>query len=487
MTAPPLEYSSTPRRDSYDAVIVGSGPNGLAAAITIAKTGRSVLVMEAAPDIGGGMRSRELTGSGFIHDVCSAVHPLGVASRFFRDLPLADFGLEWIHPEASVAHALDVDTPVVMYPSLEQTAAGLGADGPRYMRLLAPFVERADELLEQLLAPFTLFPRSPLLLLRFGLRAMRSATGLARGWFREDAAPALFAGLAAHSLLPLEHKLTAGVGMLFAVMGHMRSWPIARGGSQAIADALVGYLRSLGGEVITNSRVTQMSDLPPAKAYLFDTIPRTLSRVAGDALPQHFRNKLEAFRHGPGVYKVDWALDGPIPWRHDGYKTAATVHIGGTMGDVAAAERAPWQGECAQAPFILLSQQSLFDSTRAPAGKHVVWSYCHAPSGTTVDMTERIAARIEQFAPGFRDRVIARHVMDPAAMESHNANYPGGDITGGVMDLRQAFSRPVSLFNPYGTPAPQLFLCSASTPPGAGVHGMCGYFAAQAALKRVLR
>jgi len=481
------EYSSTPKRDSYDAVVVGSGPNGLAAAVTLAKAGRSVLVMEAAADVGGGMRSRELTRSGFVHDVCSAVHPLGVASPFFRDLPLTEFGLEWVFPEASLVHALEPETPVVLYPSVERTAAELGSDGERYRRLMAPFVQRGDVLLEHLLAPFTLFPRNPLLLLRFGLHGIRSAVGLARARFRDERARGLFAGMAAHSVLPLERKLTGAVGLLFAVMGHLRSWPVARGGSQSIADALVRYLRSLGGEVVHETAVTTMSDMPRAKAYLFDTIPRTLSRIAGDALPERYRRKLEAFRHGPGIYKLDWALEGAIPWRHEGYKKAATVHIGGTLADVAAGERAPWEGRCAEDPFVLLSQQSLFDDTRAPDGKHVGWAYCHVPHGSAADLTERIEARIEKFAPGFRDLISERHVMTPAAMAAHNANYPGGDITGGVMDLGQMFTRPVSLFNPYGTPAKNLFLCSASTPPGAGVHGMCGYFAAKAALKRVLR
>lgn len=495
LTAPncsPLRYEDAPRRDAYDAIIVGSGPNGLAAAITLAQAGRQVLVVEGASDVGGGTRTRQLCETGFRHDVCSAVHPLGVASPFFRNVPLAEHGLEWVFPEASLVHALAPKQPVVMYPSVERTAEGLGADGEAYRRLLEPFVHRGEELLDLLLAPFTFFPKSPLLMARFGLRGIRSTTGLARSWFKDEAARGLFAGMAAHSVLPLERALTAAVGMLFGVMGHIRSWPVAKGGSQAIADSMVRYLRSLGGEVVADFWVKDMNELPRAKAYLFDTTPAAMADIAGDSLPKKYRERLRAFRHGPGVFKLDWTLDGPIPWCNEDFAKAATVHIGGDLAEVAAAERAPWEGRCSDKPFILLSQQSLFDSTRAPEGKHVGWAYCHVPhgAGESLGADQRLAecmeARIEEFAPGFRDLIRHRHVMAPSDMQQHNANYPGGDITGGVMDWRQLFTRPIHLLNPYATAASNIFLCSASTPPGAGVHGMCGYFAARAALAGAL-
>jgi phytoene dehydrogenase-like protein len=487
-SASELKFQTKPSKENYDAVIIGSGPNGLAAAITLAQAGRSVLVLEAAPDIGGGTRSSELTQPGFIHDVCSAVHPLGVSSPFFKSVPLKDFGLEWIYPEASLVHALTPDRAVVLYPDMEKTIAGLGVDGDAYRRLLAPFMPKADALLSQILQPFNPFPKTPILMARFGLRGMSSAVSLANRYFKEDAAKGLFAGMAGHSVLPLEQSFTGAVGLMFGVIGHLVSWPIAKGGSQAIAHAMARYLQSLGGEIVVQCPVKKIDDLPEARAYLFNTTPSAMSAIADDSLPAPYRRKLEAFRHGPGVYKIDWALSGPIPWKNEDFKKAATVHIGGTLEEIAAAERAPWENRCAVKPFVLLCQQSLFDKSRVPKeGQHTGWAYCHVPHGSTENVEERIINQIERFAPGFRDLILESSTMDCRAMATHNLNYIGGDITGGVMDIGQLFKRPVNLFSPYSTPNPKIFICSSSTPPGAGVHGMCGYFAAKAALKKALR
>jgi phytoene dehydrogenase-like protein len=472
-------------RRSYDAVVIGSGPNGLAAAITIARQQRSVLVVEAEATIGGGARSAELTLPGFVHDVCSAIHPLGIASPFFRSLMLAEHGLEWIHPPAALAHPLDDGTVAVLERSLEDTGRTLGPDADSYRRLMEPLVSHADDLFFETLGPLRP-PRHPITLTRFGLRAVRSAWGLAHAWFKGPHARALFAGMAAHSILPLEQMLTAAVGLMLGVAGHAVGWPVPRGGSQRIADALTAYLRSLGGELVTNWRVQSLTELPSARAYLFDTAPRHLARICGKLLPTRFRQKLDRFRHGPGAFKLDWALDGPIPWRAEGCRRAATVHLGGTLEEIAAGESVVWRGSHPDRPYVLVAQQSLFDPTRAPAGKHTGWAYCHVPPGSTVDMTEAIEQQMERFAPGFRDCILARSVLTPGDFERHNANYVGGDISGGVMDIWQLFTRPTARLVPYSTPAKGIFLCSASTPPGGGVHGMCGYFAARAALRTLL-
>jgi phytoene dehydrogenase-like protein len=393
--------------------------------------------------------------------------------------------LEWIQPPAPLAHPLDDGSAAVMERSLEDTGRTLGADAAAYRRLYGPLVDHAAALFGETLGPLR-FPWHPLLLARFGLRAVRSAVGLANAWFRAPHARALFAGNAAHSIMPLEQMLTASIGIMLSVAGHAVGWPLPRGGSQRITGALVSLLRSLGGEIVTGWRVQSMVELPPARAYLFDTAPVHLARIAGPRLPSRFRRQLERFRHGPGIFKLDWALDGPIPWRAEDCRRAATVHVGGTLEEIAAAERAVWRGEHPERPFVLVAQQSLFDPTRAPAGKHTGWAYCHVPHGSTLDRTAAIERQIERFAPGFRDLILARSVLTSAAMEQHNANYIGGDIAGGVMDLWQLFTRPTVRLVPYATPAPDIFLCSASTPPGAGVHGMCGYFAAEAALRTVL-
>ena len=470
-----------------DAVVVGSGPNGLAAAIRLAQTGKSVTILEAEDTIGGGTRSAALTLPGFVHDICSAVHPLAVGSAFFRTLPLERYGLEYVHPAVPLAHPLDATT-AVLSRSIEETSVGLGADGPAYARLMSPLARQADFLMGQFFAPIHLSPGAaahPLLLARFGLLAIQSTVSLAKRWFKQAPARALFAGLGAHSIQPLENLSTGGYSLMLGVSGHAYGWPVARGGSQKIADALTAHLRSLGGSVSTGRRVGSMADLPPARAYLFDLTPRQLLAIAGDALPSAYRRQLQKFRYGAGVFKVDWALDAPIPWRDPRCLRAGTVHLGGTLEEIAASEAAVGKGRTVDAPFVILAQASLFDPTRAPAGKHTVWAYCHVPNGSTEDMTGRIEAQIERFAPGFTNRILARNVMAPADIERHNANCVGGDINGGSADLRQWFLRPTRRL--YSTPNPQIYICSSSTPPTGGVHGLCGYFGAQAALRRAFR
>jgi phytoene dehydrogenase-like protein len=465
------------------AVVVGSGPNGLAAAIALTQRGHSVLVVEASEQIGGGTRSGALTLPGFVHDVCSAVHPMTVASPFLRTLPLAEHGLEWVHPEAACAHPLD-DGAAVLERSVEATADALGPDARAYRQLMGPLTAGAQGLFHDLLGPFQL-PRHPFTALRFGLGAIRSGKGLADARFRTDAARAIIAGLAAHAVLPLEQSPSAAIALMLGVAGHAVGWPFPRGGAQKIADALASYFRSLGGEIQTGRTVRSIDEFAGARAILLDVTPRQVLALAGHRLPGRYRRALERFRYGPGVFKVDWALSGPIPWRSAACARAGTVHVGGTLEEVAAAERAPWRGEHPERPFVLLAQPTLFDPTRAPAGKHVAWGYCHVPHGSTIDMTERIEAQIERFAPGFRDLIIARHTMNTRAMEAHNANHIGGDIGGGVVDWWQLLTRPVIRWNPYSTPLRGLFICSSSTPPGGGVHGMCGYFAARSALRHL--
>jgi phytoene dehydrogenase-like protein len=467
---------------TYDAVVVGAGPNGLASAITLARAGRSVLVLEGQQTIGGGTRSDELTLPGFVHDVCSAIHPLGVASPFFRDLPLAQYGLEWVFPPAAVAHPFDDGSAAVLERSVDATGESLGRDAAAYRRLMGPLLADWEGLASDLLGPLPLPPRHPLAMARFGLKAVRSARGLAESAFEGDRARALFAGLAAHSILPLERPVSAAFGLVLGTVAHAVGWPMARGGSGQIADALAAHLRSLGGEIVTGRCVESLDQLPPAGAILLDVTPRQLLQIAGDRLPTRYRRALGRYRYGPGVFKLDWALDGPIPWKAPACSRAGTVHLGGTLPEIAASEQAVWRGELSERPYVIVVQQTLFDPTRAPEGKHTGWAYCHVPNGSTIDMTERIEAQLERFAPGFRDLILARSVMSPTALERHDPNYIGGDINGGVQDLGQLFTRPVARINPYTTPVRGLYLCSSSTPPGGGVHGMCGYFAAKAAL-----
>jgi phytoene dehydrogenase-like protein len=468
----------------FDAVVVGAGPNGLAAAITLARAGASVAVIEAADGIGGGARTAELTLPGFVHDVCSGAHPMGILSPCFREWPLAEHGLEWIRPGASVAHPRDGAPAVMLWRSLERTWRGLGRDGPRYRRLVAPFLRDPHGLLGDLLGPLQL-PAHPLLFVRFGALAAWPATWLAKAAFRDEAARALFAGCAAHSILPLSQPMTSALGLIFTLTAHVEDWPVARGGSIAITRALAGYLGSLGGRIETGRRIRAAADLPPARVYLFDTDPRQLAAIAGPALPAGYVRRLRRYRYGPGVFKVDYALDGPIPWSDPSCLEASTVHVGGSLDEIAASERAMWRGEHAERPFLIVVQQSQFDPTRAPPGKHTGYAYCHVPHGSSVDMTDRIEAQLERFAPGFRDRVLARHRLGPAELERDNPNYVGGAITGGAADVTQLFTRPVARLDPYSTPNPRVWLCSASTPPGGGVHGMCGFHAATHALRRL--
>lgn len=468
-----------------DAVVVGSGPNGLAAAVELARAGAEVHVIEAHATLGGGTRTTELTLPGFRHDVCSACHPMGILSPFFRTLPLHEHGLRWIAPKASVAHPLDGEPAVLLRRSVAETGRGLGADAAAYERLLRPHLADPHALLADLLAPLRL-PRHPLRMLRFGLDAIRSAAGLARARFRGERARALFAGCAAHSILPLETPLTAAMGLVFCLTGHVEDWPVAAGGSASITSALASLLTSLGGTIETGRRIAAFSELPPAKAYLFDTSPAELAAIAGPALPAGYVRRLGRFRYGPGVFKIDWALAGPIPWKDAAILDASTVHIGGRLDAVAAAEAAVWRGDHPAQPFVLLCQQSQFDPSRAPAGQHTGYAYCHVPAGSTVDCTRAIEDQVERFAPGFRDLVLARHTMTAHDFERYNPAFVGGAVTGGVADLGQLFTRPVARLSPYTTPNPRIFLCSASTPPGGGVHGMCGYFAARAALRRML-
>ena len=467
---------------SYDAVVIGSGPNGLAAAITLAQAGWRVLVVEAKATPGGGMRTQEITLPGFKHDICAAIHPLGIASPFFRRLPLANFGLAWILPPVSLAHPLDDGSAVAVTTSLDATADELGADGRAWRLLFGPIVAQWENALDDLLAPFQI-PRHPLLYAGYALPLAAPAALLARTLFRGERARAVIAGMAGHSVLPLERPPTGAFGLLLSLLAQTVGWPVAKGGSQAIADALVRYAQSLGVELVCGWEVTDIAELPPARACLFDTAPKGLLQIAGERLPAGYRRQLERFRYNPGVFKIDWALDGPIPWTAAACRQSATVHIGGTLDEIAAAERAVWRGEHPARPYVLLAQQSLFDPTRAPAGKQVAWAYCHVPNGSTEDMTSAIEQQVERFAPGFRGRILARATRHAAAMETYNPNYVGGDINGGVQDLLQHFTRPSLSLTPYRTPARGIYLCSSSTPPGGGVHGMCGHYAGQTVLR----
>ena len=439
-------------------------------------------VLEAAEEVGGGLRSGELTLPGFVHDHCSAIHPLVPGSPFFRSLPLAEHGLELVESPAPLAHPLEDGSAVLLERSVGETAAGLGADGPAYSRLMGPIVESWEALEPGILGPVVAVPRHPLGLARFGLQALRPAARLARSRFAGLRARALLAGCAAHSMLPLGRSPSAGFGLVLLAAGHRFGWPFPRGGARRLADALVSLLRAHGGEVETGVRVASLRDLDPARAVLCDVGPWALARIARPALPETYRRRLGAFRYGPGAFKVDYALDGPIPWTAVECARAATVHVGGTLDEIVASEREPWAGRHAERPFVLLAQHSLFDDARAPAGKHTLWAYCHVPHGSTVDMSGRIEAQIERFAPGFRERILARSVLGPLELERRNPNLVGGDLNGGAADLRGVLARPVLTPNPYATPVPGLYLCSASTPPGGGVHGMCGHLAARAAL-----
>ena len=466
-----------------DSVVIGSGPNGLAAAIRLAQAGRAVAVLEAAEVCGGGARSAELTLPGFVHDPFAAVFPVAAASPYFRDLALGQHGLTWIYPPAPLAHPLDDGSAVMLYRSVAETAAGLGADQAAYVQMMQPLVDDAARLIPDLLAP----PggqRHPLALVRFGQHAVRSATGFACSHFHGDEARALLAGNAAHAFLPLEAPLTAGFGLFLALLGHAVGWPIARGGAGAVSSALVSVLESLGGEIAVNQRVTSLDEVPAAREIFFDTSPRQMSTIAGEHLPARFRRRLARHRYGPGAFKIDYALDGPVPWTAAACLGAGTVHIGGSLEEIASSESEVNAGGHPEQPFVIVSQPSLFDPARAPENGQTLWAYCHVPAGSRKDMTDHIERQIERFAPGFRDRILARHVMGPAALEAANANLAGGAINGGVQDARAYLGWALSRPSPYATPNPALYRCSAATPPGGGVHGMAGFHAAEYALWR---
>ena len=469
-----------------DALVVGSGPNGLAAAIRLAQAGKSVRVYEAQEAIGGGLRSAELTTTGSVHDVCATVFATALESPFLNTLPLATFGAEFVHPEIPFAHPLDDGTAVVAQRSVDATADGLDRDdASTYRALMSPLVAAHGPLMETLFAPLagTAGLRQPCFMASFGRDAIWSASGLARSRFRGERARALFAGAAAHSLVPLEFAATAGYGLALVLTAHSVGWPVARGGSQRIADAMAAYLRTLGGEIVTGERIESLAQLPPHRAVLCDVSPSAFVRMAGDRLTASYRTRLEKFRRGPGVFKMDWTLSSAVPWRAAECRRAGTLHLGGTLAEIAESERGPWNGRISERPYVLVVQPTVFDSSRAPAGRHTLWAYCHVPNDSPIDMSSVIESEIERSAPGFRECVIARHAMGPSAMEARNANILGGDIAGGAADFAQILARPVFAADPYKTPIDGVYLCSSSTPPGVGVHGMCGYHAAQSALR----
>lgn len=471
-----------PKRDRYDAVVVGAGPNGLAAAITLGRRFDAVLLLEAAGTIGGGARSKALTLPGFIHDVCSTVQPLSLASPFFRQLDLPQHGLEWIQPEIALAHPFEDGSALFLHRSLEVTTDALGTDGQAYRRLLQPFVENAQPLMADVLKPLH-FPESPRLMARFALHGLRSLRGLVETQFQSDRTRALFAGLAAHAMLPLERTATAAFAMVLAVLAHAVGWPVIKGGSQNLADALADCFQTNGGEIVTGRPIASASDLPKADSYFFDVTPRQLLRIEGLGLTDGYRKRLARFRYGPGVYKMDWALKEPIPWKADLCRKAGTVHLGHSCGEIAASIREVSAGNVPSSPYIILAQPSLFDPSRAPAGRHTAWAYSHVPHGSCADVSSLVESKIERYAPGFREVILARSVLSAAAMEEYNPNYVGGDINGGRQDLSQLYTRPVAALNPYRTSAKNIYLCSSSTPPGGGVHGLCGCYAAQSACK----
>lgn len=470
------------KRD-YDAIIVGSGPNGLAAAITIQQAGLSVLLVEAKATIGGGLRSVELTLPHFVHDICSAIHPLAAGSPFFKALPLEQYGLEFIYPAIAAAHPFDDGRAAALYHSIERTAQALGEDKDAYLELMEPLVKSWPLIAADILGPLH-FPKHPIAMAYFGLKALTAATQLAKRFHTKEAR-GLWAGMAAHSIQPLSNRATSAIGLVLLITGHIGGWPIAKGGSNAIAKALASYFVSLGGIIETNFYVRSLSQLPSSHAVLFDVTPRQLLSIAGRQFSSLYKWQLNRYRYGMGVFKIDWALDGPIPFTAPECRQAGTVHLGSTLEDIAASEQLTAKGKLPDKPFVLLAQQSLFDSSRAPEEKQTAWAYCHVPNGSEVNMTERIEKQVERFAPGFRDRIIGRHIMNTAQMEAYNPNYIGGDINGGVIDIGQLFTRPALRLSPYKTSAKGIYICSSSTPPGGGVHGMCGYHGAKRALKDV--
>jgi len=472
-----------PEKHEYDAVVVGSGPNGLAAAILMQQNGLSVLLIEGKETIGGGMRSADLTLPGYLHDVCSAIHPLAVSSPFLATLPLAEHGLEYIYPDVAAAHPFDDGSAAFIKNSIPETAGQFGVDRQVYIDLIQPVVNDWPSIARDALGPLH-FPKYPLAMVRFGLKALRSASSLADR-FKTEQAKGLFAGMGAHCMQPLTNLSSAATALILLSTAHLKGWPLPKGGSQQIANALASYFISLGGEIETNRYIKSLEQLPSSKAILFDVTPKQLLQIAGHEFSNIYKWQLKRYRYGMGVYKVDWALDGPIPFSNDSCRHAGTVHLGNSFAEIAASEQLTWNGRHPEKPFVLLAQQSLFDNRRAPGGKHTVWAYCHVPNGSTIDMTEAIEKQVERFAPGFRERILAKHVMNPVQVEEYNPNYIGGDINGGAFDIGQLFTRPALRWSPYRTSAKGLYICSSSTPPGGGVHGMCGYHAAKRALKDV--
>lgn len=470
-------------QQDFDAVVVGSGPNGLSAAITLQQAGLSVLLIEGKDTIGGGLRSAELTLPGFIHDVCSAIHPMATLSPFFGTLPLQQHGLEFIYPEVAAAHPFDDGSAAVLKRSVEETAQSLGADADRYIRLMQPVVKGLPLLAPDILGPLR-FPKHPLIMARFGLDALTSATFLAKR-FHTMQARGLWAGMAAHAIQPLTNLTSSAIGLVLLGAAHVQGWPLPKGGSMSIANALAAYFQSLGGKIETGLHVRNLSQLPAARALMFDITPRQLLEIAGDRFSGLYKWQLQRYRYGMGVFKIDWALDGPIPFTAPACREAGTVHLGNTLEEIAAGELASYRGSVPQKPFVLLAQQSLFDASRAPEGKQVAWAYCHVPHGSRADMTEIIENQVERVAPGFRKLILARHTMNTAQMEAYNPNYIGGDINGGIIDIGQLYTRPALRWSPYKTSAKGIYICSSSTPPGGGVHGMCGHHAAKRALKDV--
>lgn len=464
-----------------DAFVIGAGPNGLTAAIVLARAGLRTTIIEAGQTVGGGARSAELTLPGFVHDICSAVHPLAISSPAFARFSLAHYGLEWIQPPIALAHPFDDGSAAVLHRSMVETCTALGLDGDAYARVVTPLANRWRELAAEILQPVVHLPRSPFLLARFGWQAWWLAATAARRTFRTPAAQALFAGLAAHSVLPLDAPGSAAFGWILAITGHAAGWPIPRGGSQQIANALASYFRSLGGKIVTNTQVRSLDEIASEALILCDVTPRQFLALAGKRLSRSFRSQLRRYRYGPGVFKIDWALSRPVPWMAHECASAGTLHLGGSLDQIEASEKDASAGRVSDRPFVLFAQPSRFDSSRAPAGSHTAWAYCHVPNGSQVDMTSRIEAQVERFAPGFGDTILARHTFTPEELEQHNANLVGGDISGGLNNLKQLIFRPTRSY--YRTPFKGVYLCSASTPPGGGVHGMCGYHAARLALR----
>jgi phytoene dehydrogenase-like protein len=470
-------------KTDYDAIVVGSGPNGLAAAITMQQEGLSVLLIEGKEEIGGGLRSAELTLPGFVHDVCSAVHPLAIGSPFFNTLPLQDHGLIYAFPEIAAAHPFDDGSAAILNGSVEQTAALLGADEKAYLSLLKPLVRDWPSIASDVLGPLH-FPQSPIAMAKFGLNALTSSTFLSRR-FKTEKARGLWAGMAAHSIQPLTNLSTSAIGLVLMAAAHLKGWPVPVGGSKEIANALASYFVSQGGRIETGRYISSLEELPSSKTVLFDVTPKQLLQIAGHKFSSLYKWQLDRYRYGMGVFKIDWALDGPIPFTAPEARSAGTVHLGNTLEEIARSEKVIWEGKHSDKPYVLVAQQSLFDDTRAPEGKHTAWAYCHVPNGSLKNMTQEIESQVERFAPGFRKLIIARHTMNTAEIQAHNPNYIGGDINGGVIDLGQLFTRPALRSSPYRTSAKGLYICSSSTPPGGGVHGMCGHNAAKRALKDV--